>query len=130
MAYEMPLGGGIHRISSVSSSSSAIDSDDIARPAASAERCAEPRIDRAVPDQRQCRFDAGEGHDAGMRGQVRRHDLVALVDITPARKPSLTLIRTLYDPTCGTGGFLSDGMEHVKAITKLIHINAAVLPGE
>ena len=23
------------------------------------------------------------------------------------------LIRTLYDPTCGTGGFLSDAMNHV-----------------
>jgi type I restriction enzyme M protein len=26
------------------------------------------------------------------------------------------LIRTLYDPTCGTGGYLSDGMEHVRSL--------------
>jgi type I restriction enzyme M protein len=26
------------------------------------------------------------------------------------------LIRTLYDPTCGTGGYLSDGMEHVSSL--------------
>lgn len=26
------------------------------------------------------------------------------------------LIRTLYDPTCGTSGFLSDGMEHVQSL--------------
>ena len=26
------------------------------------------------------------------------------------------LIRTLYDPTCGTGGYLSDGMEHVQSL--------------
>src|SRR3546814_9214760 len=26
------------------------------------------------------------------------------------------LIRTIYDPTCGTGGFLTDGMDHVDAL--------------
>ena len=26
------------------------------------------------------------------------------------------MIRTLYDPTCGTGGYLSDGIEHVRSL--------------
>ncbi|MCR3895488.1 type I restriction-modification system subunit M N-terminal domain-containing protein [Aeromonas caviae] len=31
------------------------------------------------------------------------------------------LIRTLYDPTCGTGGFLTDAMNHVAEYLTLIH---------
>ena len=27
------------------------------------------------------------------------------------------LIRTLYDPTCGTGGFLTDAMNHVAELS-------------
>lgn len=38
------------------------------------------------------------------------------------------LIRTLYDPTCGTGGFLSDGMEHVNALRDLYSIAPVIVP--
>lgn len=38
------------------------------------------------------------------------------------------LIRTLYDPTCGTGGFLSDGMEHVQNLRDRYSIAPTVVP--
>ena len=38
------------------------------------------------------------------------------------------LIRTLYDPTCGTGGFLSDGMEHVQNLRDRYSIAPVVIP--
>lgn len=38
------------------------------------------------------------------------------------------LIRTLYDPTCGTGGFLSDGMEHVDNLRDRYSIAPVVVP--
>lgn len=38
------------------------------------------------------------------------------------------LIRTLYDPTCGTGGFLSDGMEHVQSLRDRYTIAPVVVP--
>ena len=38
------------------------------------------------------------------------------------------LIRTLYDPTCGTGGFLSDGMEHVNALRDRYSVAPAIVP--
>ncbi|PXW57736.1 class I SAM-dependent DNA methyltransferase [Methylobacterium sp. B4] len=38
------------------------------------------------------------------------------------------LIRTLYDPTCGTGGFLSDGMAHVQNLSDRYSIAPVVVP--
>ncbi len=38
------------------------------------------------------------------------------------------LIRTLYDPTCGTGGFLSDGMEHVANLHDRYSIAPVIVP--
>ncbi|WYK06544.1 class I SAM-dependent DNA methyltransferase [Cereibacter sphaeroides f. sp. denitrificans] len=38
------------------------------------------------------------------------------------------LIRTLYDPTCGTGGFLSDGMEHVGNLRDRYSIAPVIVP--
>ena len=38
------------------------------------------------------------------------------------------LIRTLYDPTCGTGGFLSDGMEHVQKLRDRYSVAPVVVP--
>jgi len=38
------------------------------------------------------------------------------------------LIRTLYDPTCGTGGFLSDGMEHVNALRDRYSVAPVIVP--
>ncbi|ABG33497.1 SAM-dependent DNA methyltransferase [Roseobacter denitrificans] len=38
------------------------------------------------------------------------------------------LIRTLYDPTCGTGGFLSDGMEHVRNLQDRYSIAPVIIP--
>ena len=38
------------------------------------------------------------------------------------------LIRTLYDPTCGTGGFLSDGMEHVRRLQDRYSIAPVIVP--
>ena len=38
------------------------------------------------------------------------------------------LIRSLYDPTCGTGGFLSDGMEHVQNLRDRYSIAPVVVP--
>lgn len=38
------------------------------------------------------------------------------------------LIRTLYDPTCGTGGFLSDGMEHVNNLRDRYSIAPVIVP--
>jgi type I restriction enzyme M protein len=38
------------------------------------------------------------------------------------------LIRTLYDPTCGTGGFLSDGMEHVDSLRDRTSIAPVIVP--
>ncbi len=38
------------------------------------------------------------------------------------------LIRTLYDPTCGTGGFLSDGMEHVRSLQDRYSIAPVIVP--
>lgn len=38
------------------------------------------------------------------------------------------LIRTLYDPTCGTGGFLSDGMEHVQNLRDRYSIAPVIVP--
>lgn len=38
------------------------------------------------------------------------------------------LIRTLYDPTCGTGGFLSDGMEHVDNLRDRYSIAPVIVP--
>ncbi|MFN3687401.1 N-6 DNA methylase [Salinarimonas sp.] len=38
------------------------------------------------------------------------------------------LIRTLYDQTCGTGGFLSDGMEHVNNLRDRYTIAPVIVP--
>ncbi|WP_417275612.1 HsdM family class I SAM-dependent methyltransferase [Celeribacter halophilus] len=38
------------------------------------------------------------------------------------------LIRTIYDPTCGTGGFLSDGMEHVQSMQNKYSIPPVLVP--
>ncbi len=38
------------------------------------------------------------------------------------------LIRTMYDPTCGTGGFLSDGMEHVNALRDQYKVAPVIVP--
>lgn len=38
------------------------------------------------------------------------------------------LIRTLYDPTCGTGGFLSDGMEHIHGLRDRYRIAPVIVP--
>jgi type I restriction enzyme M protein len=38
------------------------------------------------------------------------------------------MIRTLYDPTCGTGGFLSDGMEHVRNLQDRYSIAPVIVP--
>ncbi|MFP3541681.1 N-6 DNA methylase, partial [Pseudomonas sp. SIMBA_044] len=34
----------------------------------------------------------------------------------------------LYDPTCGTGGFLSDGMEHVRSLQDRYSIAPVIVP--
>ncbi|WP_416909165.1 MAG: type I restriction-modification system subunit M N-terminal domain-containing protein [Polymorphobacter sp.] len=38
------------------------------------------------------------------------------------------LIRTMYDQTCGTGGFLSDGMEHVDNLRDRYSIAPVIVP--
>jgi type I restriction enzyme M protein len=38
------------------------------------------------------------------------------------------LIRTLYDPTCGTGGFLSDGMEHIDGLRDRYSVAPVIIP--
>lgn len=38
------------------------------------------------------------------------------------------LIRTMYDPTCGTGGFLTDGMDHVDALRDRFKIAPTLVP--
>lgn len=38
------------------------------------------------------------------------------------------LIRTLYDPTCGTGGFLSDGMEHIDSLRDRYRVAPVIVP--
>lgn len=38
------------------------------------------------------------------------------------------LIRTLYDPTCGTGGFLSDGMEHIRSLQDRYSVAPVIVP--
>lgn len=38
------------------------------------------------------------------------------------------LIRTMYDPTCGTGGFLTDGMDHVDALRDRFRIAPTLVP--
>lgn len=38
------------------------------------------------------------------------------------------LIRTIYDPTCGTGGFLTDGMDHVDALRDRFNIAPTLVP--
>lgn len=38
------------------------------------------------------------------------------------------LIRTIYDQTCGTGGFLSDGMEHVDNLRDRYSIAPVIVP--
>ncbi|MFO8028163.1 MAG: class I SAM-dependent DNA methyltransferase, partial [Opitutales bacterium] len=38
------------------------------------------------------------------------------------------LIRTLYDPACGTGGFLSDGMEHVASLRDRYSVAPVMIP--
>ena len=38
------------------------------------------------------------------------------------------LIRTLYDPTCGTGGFLSDGMEHIHRLQGRDSVVPVIVP--
>jgi len=38
------------------------------------------------------------------------------------------MIRTMYDPTCGTGGFLSDGMEHVNALHDRYSVAPVIVP--
>lgn len=38
------------------------------------------------------------------------------------------MIRTMYDPTCGTGGFLSDGMEHVNALRDRYSVAPVIVP--
>ena len=37
-------------------------------------------------------------------------------------------IRTLYDPTCGTGGFLSDGMEHIDSLRDRYSVAPVIVP--
>jgi len=37
-------------------------------------------------------------------------------------------IRTLYDPTCGTGGFLSDGMEHIQGLRDRYRVAPVIVP--
>lgn len=38
------------------------------------------------------------------------------------------LIRTLYDPTCGTGGFLSDAMDHVAGFASRFKVPPVLVP--
>lgn len=38
------------------------------------------------------------------------------------------LIRTLYDPTCGTGGFLSDAMDHVVGYSNRFKVPPVLIP--
>lgn len=38
------------------------------------------------------------------------------------------LIRTMYDPTCGTGGFLTDGMDHVDSLRDRYNIAPVIVP--
>ena len=38
------------------------------------------------------------------------------------------LIRTIYDPTCGTGGFLTDAMDHVDALRNRTKIAPVLVP--
>lgn len=38
------------------------------------------------------------------------------------------LVRTLYDPTCGTGGFLSDAMNHVVEYGNRFKVPPAIIP--
>src|SRR3546814_6202752 len=38
------------------------------------------------------------------------------------------LIRTIYDPTCGTGGFLTDGMDHVDALRDRFKVAPTLVP--
>lgn len=38
------------------------------------------------------------------------------------------LIRTIYDPTCGTGGFLTDGMDHVDTLRDRFKIAPTLVP--
>jgi len=38
------------------------------------------------------------------------------------------LIRTLYDPTCGTGGFLSDGMDHIDGLRDRYRVAPVIVP--
>ena len=38
------------------------------------------------------------------------------------------LIRTLYDPTCGTGGFLTDGMDHVDSLRDRYNVAPVIIP--
>src|SRR6056297_3256215 len=38
------------------------------------------------------------------------------------------IIRTLYDPTIGTGGFVSDGMEHVNALRDRYSVAPVIVP--
>lgn len=38
------------------------------------------------------------------------------------------LIRTLYDPTCGTGGFLSDAMNHVAEYNNRFNVPPVLIP--
>jgi type I restriction enzyme M protein len=38
------------------------------------------------------------------------------------------LIRTIYDPTCGTGGFLSDGMDHVAEYGNRFKVPPVLIP--
>jgi len=46
----------------------------------------------------------------------------ALFDANPG------LIRTLYDPTCGTGGFLTDAMEHVDGYRDRSRVAPVLIP--
>jgi len=38
------------------------------------------------------------------------------------------LIRTIYDPTCGTGGFLTDAMDHVDALRDRTKVAPVLIP--
>ena len=38
------------------------------------------------------------------------------------------LIRTLYDPTCGTGGFLTDAMNHVAEYSNRFKVPPVLVP--
>lgn len=38
------------------------------------------------------------------------------------------LIRTIYDPTCGTGGFLTDGMDHIDALRDRFKVAPTLVP--